>query len=228
MKEVMNMEFTFSLCEIFYNMSREQYGTYVDSRRKLDELCKGKKYFDILSHSQEENSLFHNLSHKSYSSAISAIVFQAFAIEAYINFYGAKKLGQSTFNAHYERISIKDKIIIIPRIVTGRDFPKGEKVYELVRKLFTQRDKLVHHKGKGINFKECTEETYQSINHGNLEFVFDDIDGLVNTYPMFIKAIATLEEKTIDLYTEQQTELENEFALALADMMKKAFYGGTE
>ena len=222
------MEYTFSLSEIFYNMSREQYHTYKDCRKKLDELCKGKKYFDVLSHSQEENTLFHSLYHKSYSSAIASVAFQAFAVEAYINFYGAKKLGKSTFNDHYERISIKDKIVIIPRIATSRDFPKGEKIYELVKKLFTQRDKLVHHKGKSINFKECTEESFQSIMHGNLEFVFDDIDELVNTYPMFIKTLAALEDKTIDLYTEQQMELNNEFAMAVADMMKKAFYGGTE
>jgi hypothetical protein len=228
MKEVMWMEYTFSLCEIFYNMSREEYSTYVISRRKLEELCKGKKYFDVLSHSLEENTLFHNLAHKSYSSAIASIVFQAFAIEAYINFYGAKKLGKGAFNDHYERISIKDKIVIISRIATGRDFPKGEKVYELVRKLFTQRDKLVHHKGKGINFKECTEESFQSVMHGNLEFVFDDIDVLVNTYPMFIKTLAALEDKAVDLYAEQQAQLENEFAMTLVDMMKKAFYGGTE
>jgi hypothetical protein len=228
MKEVMHMEFTFSLCEIFYNMSREQYTSYLDSRKKIDELCEGKKYFDVLSHSKEENTLFHSLYHKSNSSAISSIVFQAFAVESYINFYGAKKLGKNTFNDHYERINIKDKIVIIPKVCTGRSFPKGEKVYELIKKLFTQRDKLVHHKGKGINFKECTEEAFVSIMHSNIEFVFDDIDELVNTYPMLIKTLATLEDKTVDLYSEQQIQLENEFALVLADMMKKAFYGGTE
>jgi len=209
-------------------MSLSQYNIYLDSRKQLDELCKGERNFDVLSHNQNENTLFHSYYHKIYSSAISTIVFQAFAVEAYINFYGTKKLGKGVFHEHYDRINIKDKIIIVSRIATGKDFPKGEKVYELVKKLFSQRDKLVHHKGHGINFKECTQESFQNTMYGNIEFVLNDIDNLVNTYPMFINTLAALEGKQLDLYTEQQTELVNELQMTIVDTMKKAFGGNSE
>ncbi|NLY44519.1 MAG: hypothetical protein GX053_00765 [Tissierella sp.] len=226
--EVICLNYTFSLCEIFYNMSLEQYNLYKSNKKELDDICKGNYYFDVLSHAPEENIAFHSCYNKAYSAAISSIVFQAFAIEAFINFYGSIKLGHHVFHDHYDRISIRDKIIIISKIATGKDFPKGEKVYELINKVIRQRDKLVHHKGKEIRFEDCSEEQFHKTMHMNIDFIFDDIDDLVKTYPLFIKTIAILEGKEIDAYNEQQLNLTNEFLRVIKNTIHKAFLGPEE
>lgn len=217
------MNFTFSLCDYFYSMSIEHYNIYIDSKKKTNDLSNNNNYYDVLSHSPEENLLFQQYYYKGHSSAIASIVFQAFAVESFINYYGSKKLGKNMFHDHYDRIGIIDKIIIIPKIATGKDFPKGEKVFELIKKLFSKRDKLVHHKGKEINFGDCNEDIFQSIMHHNIEFIFEDIENIVNTYPLFIKTLAKLEGKEIDLYSEQQAELEKEFQKTLIDTFKQIF-----
>lgn len=130
------MNYTFSMCEYFYSMSRDQYDMYIKSRNDLNEVAGYSECFDVLSHSSAKIQEFNLLHFKTNSAAIATIVFQALAVEAYINFYGVIKLGDNMFNSHYERISIADKIVILSKVATGRDFPKGNNIFNLIKKLF--------------------------------------------------------------------------------------------
>lgn len=218
------MNYSFSLCEYFYQISIEQYEIYVISRKELDEVANHEKSFDILSHSPEEDIKFKNLYDKTISSAISFIVFQAFAVEAYMNFYGAKKIGDKEFISHYDRISIIDKIVIVSKIATSKDFPKGEHVFELVRRLFRQRDKLVHYKSKAIDIGSCSEEDFCKHQYNCYEFIFDGIEEITNTYPQLKATLAKMENKQIDLFSEQLNEAFTEMKKQLEEMVQKAFY----
>ena len=56
-----------------------------------------------------------------------AIVFAALAVEAYMYDYAARNLGEQFVASHLDRLDVVSKWVIIPRLVTGKGFPKGER-----------------------------------------------------------------------------------------------------
>lgn len=64
---------------------------------------------DILSHTPDENSKYFNLYRERQNASIISIVFEAFAVEAFINCYGSEKLGKKQFDAHYSKLGVTDK-----------------------------------------------------------------------------------------------------------------------
>lgn len=107
-------------------------------------------------------------------------------------------------------------------MATNKDFPKGERIYALIKKLFKHRNMLVHHKGKEIKFEiGLANEDYLETMNKNIDFIFDEIDELVKSYPMFLKTISSLENKDIDLYTEQNIELTSQLFSTIQDTIIK-------
>lgn len=69
----------------------------------------------------------------------------AFACEAYINQYGAERLGDNDFSS-FDKLPVEDKWIVIPRVVTGKSFDKGKEPFQTLKKLIEFRNGWVHHK----------------------------------------------------------------------------------
>lgn len=74
-----------------------------------------------------------------------------------------------------------------------------------------------------MNIGECSDGDFHSSMNNNIDFIFDDIDSLVDTYPMFKATLASMEDKQIDAFEEHQAELCTEFLRVLDDTFKKAF-----
>ncbi len=80
------------------------------------------------------------------SAYLSVVVFSEMAIEAYINYYGISRLGSGFYTSHIDRLDLRSKWVIVPQLVTGKQFPKTGQGYGLLSRLVKNRNSMVHKK----------------------------------------------------------------------------------
>ncbi len=85
---------------------------------------------------------------------IQTILNCAFCLESFINDYGSEKFGNSYFGDHLDRLDVKSKWLVIPKLATGKSIKKGGVGYGHLRTIVGIRNKLVHSKGKNIAIEE--------------------------------------------------------------------------
>ena len=78
------------------------------------------------------------------------IVFSAFAVEGYIYDYAARKLTDNFVEKHLNRLSVLSKLIVVTKLVTGKDFPKEGKAFKLIKQLIENRNSIVHSKSTNL------------------------------------------------------------------------------
>ena len=88
------------LCVTYNEISQQAFLEYTKAEAYLKSL--GLTCWDYLSHSKCENDNYHHATCQREKSAITAIVFQALAVEAFVNLYGAQKIGEEVFYSKYE------------------------------------------------------------------------------------------------------------------------------
>lgn len=74
------------------------------------------------------------------------IVFAALTIEAYIYDYAARSFSDTFSKNYIDKLDPISKWVIIPRLVTGKALPTDHKWFELLDRLFKQRNNLIHYK----------------------------------------------------------------------------------
>ncbi|MCU7804151.1 MAG: hypothetical protein KZQ92_15690 [Candidatus Thiodiazotropha sp. (ex Lucinoma borealis)] len=84
--------------------------------------------------------------HQSLKCAVQSIVFSAMCLEAFIYGYAEKHLGKSYTKQHIEKLSIESKFIVVPRLTIGKEIDKSGQGYEKLKKLISDRNKIVHFK----------------------------------------------------------------------------------
>ena len=177
----------FSNSSIYYQMSIEYLNNYENKYKEYMEYTNNNSSWDILSHSIEENNKCLYLYHQYRSNAIAAIVFQALAIEAYINLYGTYKIGETKFIKYYEKENTIDKICDVCKEVSGKEFPKDKNLYALLKTLIKERNDLVHYKSKSIDFKQSSDQQYVDYVNSQVTFVFKNIKKMVGILPFIEK-----------------------------------------
>lgn len=174
----------------YYSISAVNYEQYKYFKEEYKKLTNGNKEWDMFSHTKEENDKYMEYwsNYKYY--AFVAVVFQALAVEAYINYYGFKNLGDTKFETHYEKIDTVNKYIIIYEIVNKKEFPKSEVVYEKLKKLIGLRNHLVHSKASKVNMKG--EDLQKFMNDLSKPFgkLFSEIDNVMTTYNGLVKIMS--------------------------------------
>lgn len=98
------------------------------------------------------------LSDKIQASAVSTIVFAGMTVEAYIYDYSARYLGRTFTDDHVDKMSLESRWVVVPKLITGRDFPKGTQGFELLKKLIRSRNRLIHYKSRQIRISDLTSE----------------------------------------------------------------------
>lgn len=78
------------------------------------------------------------------------IVFSALAVEGYIYDYAARKLTDEFVDEHIDKLSVTSKLIVVTKLVTGKDFPKDGKAFCLLKELIKNRNKIVHNKSTNL------------------------------------------------------------------------------
>jgi hypothetical protein len=77
-------------------------------------------------------------------SAMVTVVFSVATIESYINEYGIKNFSSSYFDNYLDKLDIKSKWVIYPKLVTGKQIDAGSQTFESLGKLISLRNRLVH------------------------------------------------------------------------------------
>lgn len=103
--------------------------------------------------------------HQSLKCAVQSIVFSAMCLEAFIYGYSVKHLGKGYTNQYIEKLGIEAKFIIVPRLVTGKELDKSGQAFEMLKKLISDRNKIVHFKSIS-DFLSHDSFLPQSMNNG--------------------------------------------------------------
>jgi len=122
--------------------SKEFYQEYVFQKEEVNTLNNQKPCWDYLSHTPEENQKYEYFSYRARRNAIASFVFQALAVESFINLYGSYKLGDK-FNKEFERKPTLKKLYLLCKEVTKKEFPTEDSLYIDLEDLLNKRNELV-------------------------------------------------------------------------------------
>jgi hypothetical protein len=81
---------------------------------------------------------------------IHTIVFAAFCLEAFIYDYAAENFSDRFAQRYLDTLDLRSKWVIIPQLVTGREFPRETQPFQHLIELIKERNNLVHFKSKAM------------------------------------------------------------------------------
>lgn len=216
-----------SMAEDFYRQSKEFENIPVLKEYSLPEAA--ELYAQHLANLEAKTRL-----------TISAIIFQALAIEAYVNLFGVYVLGEEKFFSEYEPprgkwpkgfrpLNTIDKLKKICKEEYHQSFP--EQHADRIRRLFATRDKLVHSKAKPhVIIKntfdyEQLEKNYEEIAGiaDEIMFFFDGVDDHMELYRMLQKDIQQIRGAEKELTTEISDRWLVEMGNAIEDACASAY-----
>ncbi|SFO93461.1 hypothetical protein SAMN05216343_10141 [Oscillibacter sp. PC13] len=112
-------------------------------------------YFQYHQHQENAKSGAPSASIAMEQAAICAVIFQALAVESYVNLFGSVVLGDDVFRCRYEsetdkkhRASTIDKIKNICNVELRNPYPTSGEDFGILKGLLDKRNKLVHPKSK--------------------------------------------------------------------------------
>jgi len=124
----------------YFKIVQNNYKVCTEYKRKSDALLNGADNIKIFWEDSEECKY----------SAIKIIVFSALFLEAVINDYGLSNISKNFIENYIEKANVKSKWVIIPKLITGNDFPTDSKAFKLLGELISLRNDHVHYKSKKI------------------------------------------------------------------------------
>ena len=167
------------LCEQYNSLAQSFYQQYHEINDKLSQLGKPADLLCNPSLAIDKNVLTMRM----LQSAICAVVFEAFAIESYVNFFGAYILGDSTYYSTYEsgergkKYTTIEKMKMMCKDEFQSPYPTGGKHFVVLKGLFTKRDKLAHNKpkGHGLSTKNGNsfDDYYEAISE--ISFIYEEL-----------------------------------------------------
>ena len=137
--------------------------------------------------------------------AICAVIFQALAVESYVNLFGSVTLGDENFRCNYEsktdskhRYNTIEKIKHICKDEFNNPYPTDGKHFEVLKGLFSKRDRLVHQKSKPYNIEK------RPLDYDNMAEQYDDY---LHAYEAEIGFIYERLEDEMKVYEELKENL---------------------
>ena len=141
------------------------------------------------------------------SSACIVIVSCALSAEGYIYDYAARNLSDN-FAGVIDKLDIVGKWLVIPRLITGKDFPKDSRAYQRLKQLVSDRNYLAHPKSAPtLSYNEKTKDFEIS---GKAQRMQDFSNSLFNKAQNAIKA---LDELAITIERLDENEFASFFRL---------------
>ncbi|MQY62126.1 hypothetical protein GH146_02410 [archaeon] len=138
-------------CEDFFDICTESYESFQKSKAELQKI----KRRGITEAQDESVSVAAKMRHHSAST----VVFAALCLEAFIYDYAAAYFTDTHARKYLQGIDFVSKWVVIPKLVTGKDFPTEGRAFEHLVKLRKARNDLVHYKSRPLptNIKEWEE-----------------------------------------------------------------------
>lgn len=144
----------------FWEISSKNYQKYIDLKKEYTQKCNFEDEFSVWENRDINDQ-------KTYAGCI-AIVFAAIYIESEVYTYLASNLTDSFVKNHLDKLDPLSKWIVGVQVVTGKPFPKDGQAYELCKKLFSYRNRIVHHKSSPM--QSNSEKTMKIIDEFEKKF----------------------------------------------------------
>lgn len=141
----------------------------------------------------------HSLKGQQSTKNVSTIIFAAMVVEAFIFHYASEHLGKRFFLDNLDRLDIKSKWLVVPRLVLNKQIDKGGQAYEALSKLASDRNYLVHHKD-GSDRAGYSFDFYDKVKAGAdnamnaLSLLFSELDGLHESKTQYAAAVLNTNE----------------------------------
>lgn len=211
------------LCEDYNNISKSSFAKYKEAEDYLKSLnCSSWDHFE---HAPEENKKFEEAYSLRYHSALTATVFQALAVEAFINLYGAQRLGEKTYYTEYEKkgATIEGKMKKICSEYLESQYPTNDKAYSRLISLMKKRDKIVHTKPNSVAI-DGTRVSYDDF-MSHVNFIYKDLDEEIMSYDILKKNLMKIEGNEIDLIQESTNMIQNAISEKIIEMLNNGLIG---
>ena len=214
----------FTLCEDFRQMAETFYGEYLMSKQKYENQAQGNGLLDDIIPAKGMQM-----------AASAAVVFEAIAIEAYVNLLGSYLVPDSYYvNYESKTAKIKDrstlgKLKSLCKEEIKKSYP-ADHALEVMQDLFTKRDRIVHTKPvahsfeiKPFNYNNIGSNyaDYTSAFSEEIGFLYDGLEEQMQSYPTLIQNINALLGK--DMLEEIRSAPMQNISLALGDMFTHIF-----
>lgn len=174
------------LCEQYNSLAQSFFQQHLDLKTELERFGKPIDFFENPVLASKQNELTMGV----LQTAICAVVFEAFAIESYVNFFGAYKLGDSTYYSRHEsgekgkRYSTIEKIKLICKNEFNAPYPTGDKHFCTLKSLFSKRDRLAHNKSKGheisVENSNSFDDYYDAMSE--IAFIYEGLEHEMSLY----------------------------------------------
>lgn len=96
----------------------------------------------------------HEFEERTIRKSVTVVLFACMAVEAFLNCYGVRRLGEKFYKRNMERIGITEKMSVLVLSCNGYKLDANASVLALTRRLFDQRNRLVHPKTKELQFDQ--------------------------------------------------------------------------
>ena len=182
----MENEIYFSNFRVYQDIVINNYGLYTDIKKNL------KNTIDQALYDCAVSSIMHQYT-------IQIVVFSALSIEAFLNDYLLRYLGENYFNL-IDSYDIKSKLLIGVKMITDKNFPKDGSAYSYLSRLITLRNKLVH-------CKSIRYELGRSLDNLKKYNVFkdSDIEHSIKVYDLIVSELCNLHPNIDEYYVKIAT-----------------------
>lgn len=140
----MNQSTRFKMHWQYYQICREHVRQYESITKEIEKHKSSSDEIYII----EMNVAA--LTEQRVSSVLIPIPFAAMCLEAFVYDYAATSLGDGFVKKHLDKLELPSKFVVSSKLITGNEFSTDSQAYEGLKKLITDRNKLVHFKSKAI------------------------------------------------------------------------------
>ncbi len=142
------MEIELDYFEDYFRIAIDAYKDIVRFEKELDDLYPNASKSDIVPVDIMVKGF--EQYYKIDRLALIVVIFCGTSLEAYINYYGIRKLSKNYFSTYLDKLDLFSKWVVIPRIITGTQLDVGSKPLQDLAWLIALRNKLVHYKSRKI------------------------------------------------------------------------------
>ena len=136
---------------MYYKIASENHAAY----KKRDEDIREATTRDVPEEELSGNQAHIDLCYQERErAAVVAITFSGMALEAFFYDYAAAALTDSYVKSHLDKLDLKSKYLVYPKLVCGKQPDKGGTIYASLKRLVSLRNDLVHFKSEAFEINE--------------------------------------------------------------------------
>lgn len=133
-----------SLSPVYLNISREEWDRYKKYCSKIDPIFMGDDWDEKVKEVGVPYIMW--LTERQQGHLVKAVTFGTMCLEAFIYDYAAHNLTDTYVKNYLDKLDVVSKWVVVPKLITGNDFPRDSKAFEDLRMLIKTRNDFVHSK----------------------------------------------------------------------------------